>query len=119
MNSLNLFQWIALSMLLALLVYELTLAIGHRTHRGFWVLRVSIWIAAGLAIYRPDLLTRLARFVGIQRGADLVLYLAVLFFVGATLYLYARCLRLQKQITQIVRHLAIVESRDPERESTL
>ena len=115
MNSLNLFQWISLSLLLVLLIYEFALALRGHTRRGFWVLRVSIWIAAGLAIYHPDLTTRLARLVGIQRGADLVLYLAVLFFVGATLYLYARCLRLQKQITQIVRHLAVNEPREPER----
>ena len=114
MSSLNPFQWIALCFLLCVLVFELSLALRGPVRRTLWVLRVSAWIAAGVAIYRPSLLTELARWFGIQRGADLVLYVAVLGFLGTSLFLYARCLQLQQQITQIVRHLAIAEARDPQ-----
>ena len=66
-----------------------------------------IWITAGLAIYQPELLTQLAKMLGIQRGADLVLYMAVLFFVAIWVFLYSCYLRQQEQITLIVRRLAI------------
>ncbi|NIP85328.1 MAG: DUF2304 family protein [Planctomycetales bacterium] len=114
MNSLNLFQWLALTAILGLLIVELVSAVRGRVFRTFWVVRVIIWISAGIAIYQPDLTTRLARAIGIERGADLVLYLTVLTFFGTSLFLYARCLRLQQQITRIVRHLALDEARPPQ-----
>jgi hypothetical protein len=114
MNSLNLFQWLALSAILCLLIVELAGAIRGRVVRRFWIVRVVIWIAAGIAIYQPDRVTRLARAIGIERGADLVLYLTVLTFFATSLFLYARCLRLQNQITRIVRHLALEEARAPQ-----
>ena len=118
MSSLNAFQWIALSFLLVLLIVELYNAARGHVLRRVWGLRVLTWIATGLAIYRPDQVTMLARSLGIQRGADLVLYLAVLMFFAASLYLYARCLRLQQQITLIVRHIAVAEARLPTEDDT-
>ena len=114
MSSLNAFQWIALTFLLLILIWELYVAIRGHFNRALWLLRVSLWIATGLAIYRPDELTRLAKIVGVQRGADLVLYVTVLVFFATSLFLYARCIQLQQQITKIVRHLAIQEARSPD-----
>ena len=113
MNSLNLFQWLALTAILCLLIVELVGAVRGRVVRTFWVVRVIIWIAAGIAIYQPELMTRLARTIGIQRGADLVLYLTVLAFFATSLYLYARCPPLEQQLTRIVRHLPMEEARPP------
>ncbi|HUS39302.1 MAG TPA: DUF2304 domain-containing protein [Pirellulales bacterium] len=106
----NLFQWIALSIILIVLAYELYVALTRPVARGFWVARVVTLIATGFAIYRPDVITRLASTIGIQRGADLVLYLTVLTFFATSIFLYARCVRLQRQITLIVRHLALEEA---------
>ncbi|NIL96026.1 MAG: DUF2304 family protein [Planctomycetales bacterium] len=114
MNSLNLFQWLALSGILGLLIIELVSAIRGRVVRTFWVVRVVIWIATGIAIYHPALTTGVATRIGIERGTDLLLYLTVLTFFGTSLFLYARCLRLQQQITRIVRHLALEESEPPQ-----
>ena len=112
----NVFQWLSLSTLLVLLVFELLSATKWRVRRGFWALRVLTWIAAGFAIARPEMLTEVARILGIQRGADLVLYLAVLAFCGTFLFLYAQCIRLQQQITELVRHLAIRDAAGPPEE---
>jgi hypothetical protein len=110
MTTLTLFQWIALSVILLLLIVELSRAARGRVIRRVWALRVMLWIGAGLAIYRPNDVTRLARAVGIERGADLVLYLSVLLFMATSLYLYKRCIRLQQDITRIVRHIALQEA---------
>ena len=109
----NLFQWISLIAILMLLAYELYLALNARVIRGFWAARVVTLIATGVAIYNPGIMTKLAAAIGIQRGADLVLYLTVLTFFATSIFLYARCVRLQQQITQIVRHLAIEEAQEP------
>lgn len=108
--TLILFQWVALLVIFLLLLAELYRAMHGRVIRRLWAIRVLIWIGAGAAIYWPQEVTRLARAVGIERGADLLLYLSVLAFIATSLYLYARCVRLQQQITQIVRHIAIEEA---------
>ncbi len=112
--TLILFQWVALVVILLLLLVDLYRAIRGSVIRRVWAIRVVILIGAGVAIYWPNEVTRLARLAGIERGADLVLYSSVLAFIAATLYLYARCVRLQQQITQIVRHIAIEEAREPQ-----
>ena len=114
MTTLTLFQWCAISLLFAIFVFELWQAARGERRRGFWTLRVVIWITAGLAIYRPELLTQLAKMLGIQRGADLVLYMAVLFFVAIWIFLYSCYLRQQEQITLIVRRLAIQTAQEPD-----
>jgi hypothetical protein len=108
----NLFQYVTLSALALLLAREI---------RGFWRhtvvhpmrwLRTAVWLAAGVAIAWPEqTTTRLANYLGIGHGANLVLYLFVLAFLGVTFYFYSRQVRLQRQITQLVRHLAIQEAR--------
>ncbi|MFP6658178.1 MAG: DUF2304 domain-containing protein [Pirellulales bacterium] len=110
MTTLTLFQWIAVSVILLLLIAELVRAVRGHVIRRVWALRVTLWIGAGLAIYRPEDVTRLARAVGIERGADLVLYLSVLAFMATSFYLYKRCIRLQQDITRIVRHISLYEA---------
>ena len=36
--------------------------------------RLTLWLAAAAAIYRPDVVSLIAARLGIQRGADLVSY---------------------------------------------
>lgn len=83
--------------------------------RGPWpqrfrVLRLLVWSAAALAIANPDAVQQLAGFLGIGRGADVVLYLFVLGFLGTSFFLYARCRRLEQRITLLVRHIALQEA---------
>ena len=80
---------------------------GYRAH---W-LRALVWLVAALAIAFPNGIQHLAELVGIHRGADLVFYLFVLTFLGVTFYFYSRQVRTQRQITQLVRYLAIQEAR--------
>jgi hypothetical protein len=112
MTALTLFQWFALSLLFV--VIEIWFIVRSDNRRRFRLIRIFIWLAAAVAIYRPVLLTQLAKILGIQRGADLVLYVAVLFFVGIWLFLYSCYIRQQKQITLLVRRLAIQEAEPPD-----
>ena len=107
----TLFQWIVLPLLLAIVGYEL-LGLWHRRGlRGVRMLRLAVWVAATVAIAAPELTHLLASFAGIRRGADLVLYLFLLAFLGASFGFYARQVRLQRQFTELVRHVAIREAR--------
>ena len=74
-----------------------------------WLL---LWIAAAFAVAFPETLAVIARTIGIGRGADLVLYLAILFMFAGFFFVYLRFRKLDEQLTRIVRHLAIRDGSD-------
>src|SRR4051812_12156532 len=106
----NLFQLSMLTLLGGLLLWELVTLWRGPTAFGFWLLRCLAWIAAAVAIANPGLLQTLASLLGIGRGADVVLYAFALAFLGSSFYFYSRYVRLQRELTQVVRHLAIYEA---------
>ena len=68
---------------------------------------ISIAAVGVAAVAWPDLTTRAANLVGVGRGTDLVLYLAVLAFSFLSMALYQRIARLESNITQLTRELAL------------
>jgi hypothetical protein len=61
----------------------------------------------------PSPLYATANLLGIGRAADVVLYLTALGGLWVTFYLYTRCLRLEREITALTRHLAIRDATPP------
>ena len=72
--------------------------------------RVSV---AGVAIAWPELTTWAARSLGIRRGADLVLYCAVVVMMVGFLMVYSRLRQVRRDLTLVVRHLALLEADGP------
>lgn len=106
----NLFQSLSVAGLAVLWLRDLH---GLLRGRGLWRLRVVrcvAWLMAAAAIAWPGLVQAMAHVLGVGRGADVVLYLFALAFLGTTFYFYARYVRLQRQISQLVRHIAIQEA---------
>lgn len=106
------FQLLTLPFLVAAMIFTGVAAARRRVTPGvgaFWLL---IWFGAAISIAYPYVLVVLARFLGIGRGADLVLYLSILMMFIGFFTMYLRYRRLSDQLTEIVRHLAI---RDAER----
>lgn len=70
----------------------------------FWII---FWLTVLLIVWQPDLSTQLANSLGVGRGTDLVTYfsLAALFYL--IFRLTVRLERIDKNITKIVRHLAL------------
>jgi hypothetical protein len=106
----NAFQWIVLSLLAVVIIGEI-----HRwLRRGvsqFGLFRFAVWIATGIAVAKPVIPHAVAQWMGIGRGADVVLYLFVLAFVVVSFFFYARYLEVREQITQVTRTLAIQNAR--------
>jgi hypothetical protein len=69
-----------------------------------------LWLAAGVAILRPELTTAVARRLGIGRGADLVMYLAILGGAAGFFLFYLRLVRIEGEITRLARHVALDEA---------
>jgi small membrane protein len=74
-----------------------------------------LFIFSGLAVFFiliPDYTNRIAHKLGVGRGADLLFYLCILFFLFVILKLFARIRRLENMLTDIVRRDAISGVRD-------
>lgn len=69
-------------------------------------------VVAVLAILFPGLLTRVAQVLGVGRGADLLLYGLVVFFLGYVAAAYRRSRQTDLQITTLARELALREALD-------
>ena len=101
------FQWIAFAILGVSFIVTLTLTVRRviAPRVGFaWGL---LWIAAAVAIARPELTATVARLLGIGRGTDLVLYFAILFMIFGFFAVYVRLRRVESDLTKVVRELAI------------
>jgi hypothetical protein len=95
--------------LLAFLVYAL------RVRSIVWD-RVVLILLGGVGIVlalQPELANRLAHAVGVGRGADLLVYVFVLFSLFHIVYLGSRLRRLERQITQQVRASALERGSQP------
>jgi hypothetical protein len=107
----SLFQYVALTGLGILLLWEVFGRSRWLTAPVLTVARCTVWVLAAAAVEQPDLVQWTAQFLGIGRGADVLLYGMVFAFLGTSFYLYARLLRQENQITEVVRHLALREPR--------
>jgi hypothetical protein len=92
-------------------------AFSRRSGLDFgWVL---LWVAGLVMLWDPDLTRVAARAVGIQRGVDLVLYLAVIGGVIGFFAVSIRFRRVERQLTTLVRELSMLTPREPGPRPTL
>lgn len=73
---------------------------------SFWLM---IWVVALIAIFYPGETTRLAKIIGIGRGADVVVYasIAILFYLVFRLHVYLENIR--SDISRLIREVSIKE----------
>lgn len=68
---------------------------------------LAIWLLAGIVVIRPDLTVRVANYVGIGRGSDLVVYSALIFLFYFIFRLLLRIENMEKNLTKVVRDEAL------------
>lgn len=73
---------------------------------------VAFFLAAVVTILWPALLSRLASFLGVGRGTDLLLYALVVVVVAQVARSHRRANELQRKITLLTRELALTEARN-------
>lgn len=69
-----------------------------------------IWVIVVVVFWLPQTTSYLAALLGIGRGVDLAVYLSVILLFYLIFRLYLKIDRQQKDITKIVRHLALDET---------
>ena len=96
-------QVIIVATVLAFLLYAVRLRTVLRDRLMFaGIVAVGVVLAI-----RPDLATRVANLIGIGRGADLLLYIFLLFSLFQNVYLADRLKTIDARITKVVREQAL------------
>lgn len=71
---------------------------------GLWIL---FWLAVGVVALIPEFTNRLADLLGIGRGADVVLYSAIVIIVALLFRVFIRIEQLDRALTKVTRELAL------------
>ena len=92
--------------ILALILVIDWIFLPKQARRAFWIM-ASVFGAMGVLSLFPEMLSRLASLVGIGRGVDLLLYVALIVLIREYFLSRARQSALEGQLTQLVRQIAI------------
>jgi hypothetical protein len=68
---------------------------------------IGITVLGVVAVLWPGTTVWAAELVGVKRGTDLVLYIFVMTFLFTTLAAFQRMYRLEKQLTELAREVAL------------
>lgn len=104
------FQIVLIVALGGMAAFVIQATIRQRLGRPAGLIWTVILLGGILASIDPDGTTRVARQLGISRGTDLILYLLVLAVLQGFLIFYLRLRRVRRELTILVRRLAILEA---------
>ena len=68
-----------------------------------------LWFLALVFVWHPDSSTRIAHFVGVGRGTDLILYISITLLLILVFQLHVAHLRLERTLTELIRRQALSE----------
>jgi hypothetical protein len=71
------------------------------------ILWLAFWGAAATVVLVPEIATRLAQAVGVGRGSDLAIYVAVLGAYYILFRIMVRLERMERDISKLVEELAL------------
>jgi hypothetical protein len=99
--------------LVALLAALVILYFARLRTRAWDILVILLCFGvAALLVVRPEVATHIANMVGIGRGVDLILYLAIPGLALLILLLFARTRELNLKLTAMVRESALANAHD-------
>ena len=83
------------------------------TVREFF-LWAAFWLFGAVLVVFPNATQTVANFVGIGRGVDLLIYGALIILFVTVFFALVRVERLERDVTYIVRHLALKKKVQPQ-----
>lgn len=108
---------LAISVVLLLLLVKVWMRFREGNLSGTRALMFSAaWIGVGVVVWQPGLTMRLAHALGIGRGADLIVYIAVVVLAYVCFQIFVKIDKLDQQITSLVKEIALLEGMRSERE---
>ncbi|MEH0111011.1 DUF2304 domain-containing protein [Tersicoccus sp. MR15.9] len=109
--------FVQIALVLAVIGMSVALMRGGINARHLAIRRILLLLFALVAAFSvvfPELLTRLARLLGIGRGTDLVLYALIVSFLVYMATSFQRFRHMESTVTQLARRIAIDEVVSPE-----
>ncbi len=106
------FQYLGIAACALFAVASVTSLVRGTRPRWPSLVGVGLGLAGAITFVDPDITTRFARMLGITRGADLLLYVTTLAFVGSWFYFHNKVRVLSNDITSLVRADALRTARD-------
>ncbi|MFA6593831.1 MAG: DUF2304 domain-containing protein [Candidatus Buchananbacteria bacterium] len=106
---------IQIILLIIIAVIVLRLAVKYRAKElpgKQFISWLVFWLAASAAVIWPQLTVNIANRVGVGRGSDLVVYLALIFLFYILFRLFLRIEKLEKNLTKVARAEALKEKND-------
>lgn len=80
----------------------------------YWLVAFSaLWILVAIATLVPRATDTVAQWAGVERGADMLVYAAVLVLLYAVYRLLVRTQRMHEEITELVRQIALAHPSVP------
>lgn len=79
---------------------------------GWFVFWSLFWIAGGVVVMVPEIMSRLATLVGVARGVDLVVYVAILALFYMVFRILVKIESLEHDITKVVRQRALEDDKN-------
>lgn len=73
---------------------------------------LGFWAVAAFAVALPEVTQRLAQIVGVGRGSDLAIYIALLSAYYILFRIMVRMEKMERNISKIVEELAIRENQE-------
>jgi hypothetical protein len=77
-----------------------------------FILWLIFWLMVGFVVIFPESTALVANWVGVGRGVDLVIYISILILFYLVFRILVRLDKIEKDITQIVREIALTEKKD-------
>lgn len=97
-----------LSVLIIFIIVKTMISFKNKQiSRLFFVLWNLFWLIVLYFIFYPGLLIGLAKKLGVGRGVDLAIYVSIIFLFYLIYKLFIKIEKIEKQITKIVREIAI------------
>ena len=94
-------------LLLFCLIAAIFASVLFRSRLGYRLLILFFFGTATLFVLFPNLTNRIAHYLGVTRGADLLLYLMVFGVLHGFLLLYLRTRKLERRVTALIRSAAV------------
>ena len=113
---------VQVALVLAVIIVSLALMRGGSNARHLAIRRIMLVLfacVAALSIFFPELLTRVARVLGIGRGTDLVLYGLIVSFMVFMATTYQRFRHMESTLTKLSRRIALDETPPPGKNESL
>ncbi len=97
-----------LSTIIIFIIYKTAVSFRRgNLSRNFTSIWLLLWISVLFFIFEQNTLIRVAHFLGISRGVDLVIYLAVILTFYLIYKIFSALNRINRKVTEIIREIAV------------